>query len=292
MWAAALVTTILATNPYLDEARALLDSMQYEKARARLEYAKRTSTSTRDERRETYQLLARAWAAEGKLDQAEASFAELLAQDAAAPGPREAAPRIREAFRRAKERLYPADFVSLVQAPAAVGRVEFEIKDPWSLVQTLRLLEARGDGDFVPRVLSMNGDKVASAQLLEPAPGKATRWFAEAVDAKQVVRARLGSREQPFVFDVGDATTSAGGVAGRPRFVPWLATGFAVAAAAVSAGFAFQGVNDYRAAGEARLNTDTAQLDSRARQNFTVAWATGISAVVFAAAAAVLFWLW
>ena len=297
MWVIAALSTTLAANPYLEEARKLVDSMQYQKARERLEYARQATTSTRDERRETYQLRARSWAAEGDLARTEAAFSELLAGDPTAPAPRDAPPRIRDAFRRAKERLYPPDFVALEQRPAPPGRLELALKDPWSRVRNVTLSQARGDGAFEASPVQLSDEAVGGTTLAPPAPSAPTRWFAEARGAKDEVLARLGSAEQPFVLEVrgravveGEAAPPA---APRPAWVPWTIAALGVAAAAAAGVFTVVGFDDYNRAG--RPDTfvdDRIRLDARARTWFGAAWGSGIGAAVFVVTAVVLFWVW
>ncbi|MBL8954100.1 MAG: hypothetical protein JNK82_25210 [Myxococcaceae bacterium] len=292
MFAELLVAVALTSNPYLDEARGLLESMQYAQARAKLEYARKVTTSTRDEKREVFALLARAWAAEGKLDQAEATFAELLVEDPSAPPPRDA-PKIREAFRRAKEKLYPLDFVSLTQSPAPVGRVALQLKDPWGVVEQVALLESTDQQTFTARPLELGEDRTAAAALTPPAPGEPTRWYAEARGNKKVL-ASLGTAAQPFVFAIGEGSVVTEGR--RTRVVPWLVAAFAVAAAAAGAALMVAGWSDSDAAGRLAAsggsNGEIRRLDSRARTEVTVGWAGAGTALALGVTAAVLFVAW
>src|SRR4051812_14756911 len=72
----ALVSLVAGTNPYLDSGRELYRSVRFKDAEAQLQLARRVPTSTRDERREALDLLARAIAAQGRLEDAEAVYAE------------------------------------------------------------------------------------------------------------------------------------------------------------------------------------------------------------------------
>lgn len=290
MVANGLLFIALASNPYLEDARALLDSMQYAQARAKLEYARKVTTSTRDEKREVFALLARAWAAEGKLDVAEATFSELLADDPSAPAPRDA-PRIREAFRKAKEKLYPVDFVSLTQAPAPVGRVALSLKDPWGLVESVALLESTDQTTFSTRDLQLSDERTtAAAALTPPAPGEPTRWYAEARGPGANVLTRLGSAAQPFVFGIGEGSIVTEGR--RTRVLPWLATAFAIAGAGASVGLIAGGWADSAAAGRASSNGEIRRLDARARTEVLAGWISGGIALALAALATVLFIVW
>lgn len=296
MWVIAVLSTTLAANPYLEEARKLVDSMQYQKARERLEYARQATTSTREERRETYQLLARTWAAEGDLARTEAAFSELLAGDPTAPAPQQAPPRIRDAFRRAKERLYPPDFVALESRPAPAGRVELALKDPWSRVRSVTLQQARGDDAFEASPLPLNDEAIGGTALAAPAPGVPTRWFAEARGEKDEVLARLGSAEQPFVLEVQGRAVVEGeapaAVTPRPAWVPWAVAAVGVAAAAAATTFVVLGYEDYRRADRAFYGDDRTRFDAQAYAWWRAAWGTGIGAGVFVLTSVVLFWVW
>src|SRR5437016_3069698 len=109
---AALTALASGVNPYLAEARDFYAQLLYAKAEARLKLAREVPNSTPEERREVYDLLARSQVALGRTADAEASYSELLAVDPDAPPP-EASPKIRDLFRRAKERTYPPRFVRL-----------------------------------------------------------------------------------------------------------------------------------------------------------------------------------
>ena len=290
MVAHGLLFIALASNPYLDEARALLGSMQYAPARAKLEYARKVTTSTRDEKREVFALLARAWAAEGKLDQAEAAFAELLVEDPSAPAPRDA-PRIREAFRKAKEKLYPLDFVSLTQSPAPVGRVSLELKDPWGLVESVTLLESIDQQTFAERPHELAAERTtAAAALTPPAPGEPTRWYVEARGGAKVL-ASLGSAQQPFVFGIGEGSVVTEGR--RTRVLPWLTSAFALASAGSCAGLMIAGWSDSAAAGRPGLGAGEIQrLDRDARAEVAAGWVFAGTGVLLTVTAALLFIFW
>src|SRR5436309_1922884 len=96
--AAALAGLLVGANPYLEEGRKLYGAMQYEQAAARLKLAAEVPTSSLDERRAAFDLLARTLAALGRTDEADGAYAALLAKDPEAPGPDEASPKIRSLF--------------------------------------------------------------------------------------------------------------------------------------------------------------------------------------------------
>jgi hypothetical protein len=137
MLAMTALALALAANPELDEARALYKALHYAEAVPLLKRAAEAPGATLAERREAYDLLARAWAAEADLQAAEAAYGELLSKDAYAPAPVDAAPKLREVFRAAKAALYPPGTVRLTRRTATT----VELFDPWGAVARV---EARG----------------------------------------------------------------------------------------------------------------------------------------------------
>jgi hypothetical protein len=166
----------LAANPDLDEARALFKALHYAEALPLLKRAAESAGQTQAERREAYDLLARAWAAEGDLVATQAAYGELLAKDAYAPAPSDAAPKIREAFRAAKAALYPPGTVRLTRHGATV-----ELFDPWGAVDHLEVHEAKPRSapgasttlqtNAAVEARGANGEVLASVnELTQPSP--------------------------------------------------------------------------------------------------------------------------
>src|SRR6185436_515880 len=129
-----VLSLLLSAAPELEEGRALFQRMEYERAAKKLAEARRAPSLTRDERREVADLLARAYAAREQLDETEAVYAELLASDPQAPAPTGVSPKIREAYLRAKQRLYATDYVRIEPLAQGPGWVELRIDDPWNKV--------------------------------------------------------------------------------------------------------------------------------------------------------------
>jgi hypothetical protein len=130
---ASLALVLALGNADLDEARALCKSLHYSEALPRLKKATESRGLSSSERREAFDLLARAWAAEGDMVAAQAAYGDLLARDAMAPPPVDAAPKLREAYRAAKAGLYPPGTVRLtLRSPTSV-----ELLDPWGAVERI-----------------------------------------------------------------------------------------------------------------------------------------------------------
>jgi hypothetical protein len=165
----------LAANPDLDEARALFKALHYSEALPLLKRAAEAPGQTQAERREAYDLLARAWAAEGDLVATQAAYGELLAKDAYAPAPSDAAPKIREAFRAAKAALYPPGTVRLTRHGGNV-----ELFDPWGAVDHFDIHDAKPRSAPAAPALQTsaavdargaNGEVLASvSELPQPSP--------------------------------------------------------------------------------------------------------------------------
>jgi hypothetical protein len=130
--------------PPLAQGRALFQALHYEEALVQLAAATRDPHLTGAEAREAFDLLARTQAALGDLSAAEATFAELLTRDAAAPAPLEASPKIREAFRAARARVFPLGTVRLTRRGASEGRLVLELFDPWAAVARVELRQVGG----------------------------------------------------------------------------------------------------------------------------------------------------
>lgn len=284
-----LVTFTLAASPQLVEGRALVQQLKFAEARTQLEAAKQSTTLTPEERREVSALLAHCLAAEGRLPDAEAVYAELLADDARAPPPSAGPPRLRDAFRRAKERLYPPGFASVTRQPAPQGFVGVRLLDPWERCAGGVTLFLRRDAAFAASAVLLDALGRGQAEL-----GDASAWYAEARAADASVCAALGSAAEPFALSrvepVGVAQPAA--QAPRSRVVPWLALGATAVTGALSATFAGLGAGSLEQGRLATFASDLRAAELAARSQFSVAWGFGIGAVVAALATVALFIAW
>lgn len=281
---------VLATNPYVKDARELVNTMQYGPARVQLDLAAAATTSTRDERREIAHLSALVWAAEGKLEKAEGVYGELLAADPTAPAPQDAPPRLREAFRKVKERLYPQGVVTLTERAAPAGRVAIAVVDPWSVITQLLLFED-GPTGFTSRPLAPDELGIAVESF---ASGTTRGWYVEGRDASGAVRAKLGSREEPRLLAAAPSAAASllpTQAAPRSRVLPGVVTALAVGLGAATAGMALSGSDASSRAGRSLFSAEIFALDLRARSDITIAWGLGVGALVVAAVAIAL-WLW
>lgn len=138
MWWTA-ISLVVAVNPHLDEGRRLYEQLKYPDAEARLRVAAQSPTNTPEEQAQIADLLARALIAQGRAADAERTWAELLEKQPHAPDPAGASPKIRDVFSRAKRSVYPEGFVKLERRPAAPGRYEADLIDPWNLVASVTL---------------------------------------------------------------------------------------------------------------------------------------------------------
>lgn len=303
----SVVALLLTANPYLAESRQLYESLRYEKAITRLELAKKVPTTTNDERREILDLLARSYAALGQMDKAEDAYEELLAKDPHAPSPEEAAPKIRQVFQRAKERVYPQTYVRVRAESAPEGEVAVAVIDPWDQITTVVLFEEQQGSGYRDTLMSYDNRRATAPFSTREPPH---RYFVEARGADGEARARLGTADKPLVIEAPPKPVETNRVepplvipkeiiivpppepTKLPGWVPWTVAGAAATSAAIGTAFALAASKDSDAASRARFADDTARLDARARSRAVTAnWLIGGS-MVAGGAAAVLFVAW
>jgi tetratricopeptide (TPR) repeat protein len=272
----SVATWLVAANPQLDEGRALYQSLRYERAAEQLKLATQAPGLTPEERITSYDLLARSLAALGRMDEARATYRELLRLDPHAPAPRDAAPKIRDAFTQAKEALYRHDFVELELRQAPPGRLEARLVDPWGLVTAVRM-QTRGPQGFTPQPLE-HGAAGVRGELPPAGEDGDVALYVEAQGQEGQVLARLGSPERPLVFrgvpraglpsahttltPEGESHASRGSGA---TWVGWTLAGASVVAAGVGTLLAVQASQDSSAADQAPWASETRALDERAR---------------------------
>lgn len=137
-----LVLLLLATNPHWVAGQKQFAALEFEAAARSLSIAVQQPDLSVDERRAAYHLWAQALIAVRRPDEAETVLARLLRDDPHAPAPKGAAPKIQEAFARARQRSWPRPSVSFKPAPWAEGpSVKVELIDPWSLVARVRQVD-------------------------------------------------------------------------------------------------------------------------------------------------------
>ncbi len=305
---AAVLLAVSGASPELSEGRELYRAMRYRLAEEPLRAAAARPENSRAERYEAHDLLARALAAQGKLEEAEAVWGELLAKDPNAPPPDKVAPKISEAYRRAKVRLYPPEHVVL--APLATGpdALELEVQDPWEAVAALTLKEL--DGAQPERALERK-DGRALLELRSVPPG---RYVVEARSAAGALLAQLGSSERPLVLGkppapapvaakeappplprpappraVEAAPPVAAVEAPPPRWVAWTLAGLAVLAGGAGGALAASSSSDALRAVDAG---GAPALVESAHQKALGANVLVGGAVVAGVGSGILFWRW
>jgi hypothetical protein len=288
---AHVLATLLFTNPQLDEGRALVQQLRFADARARLEAARASTTLTLDEHREVAALLAYCWAAEGNVNEAEQTYVQLLSRDARAPAPTAGPPRLRDAFRRAKERLYPPGFVSLTRELSAPGRVAVQLLDPWNTCNGGVVMRRRGlEREFTAEPLALDALGRGQAELA-PLPTQ-REWYVEARGADGAGCATLGTAAEPFFITRVIEAPLGVPPPPRARWVPWLIVGAAVIAAALTTTFTLLGEDSLARARASRFGADIRAAELGARDQFTLAWGFGVGAGVATVASVVFFATW
>jgi hypothetical protein len=280
-----ITLTAFGASPYIDEARQLVEGVQFEAALKKLELAQASTALTAEDRRAIAGLMAHCWAAEGRMEKVEAVYAELLTNDPRAPAPVSGPPRLREAFRRVKERVYPAKYVSLTREPSPPGRVALRLVDPWDRCATVQLVTRTSSGvtkDPVP----VDPQGLGAATLPD-----AGAWFVEARDAQSQPCATLGSAETPFVIAPVE-TPRAVATVGPPPWVKWVIAAGALGLAGAATASGFSGANSLEAARRTEFADELRANELAAQQAFRWTWGLGIAAGVFTAAAVVLFFGW
>lgn len=238
-----------------------------------------------EEQVEATDLLVRSLAAEGKLSEAETAYASLLVDQPHAPAPMDGSPKIQEAFRRAKERVFARGHVELRELPADLPTIRFDVVDPWALVKDVRLRVLEPAGDHLPMPITSH-----RVEATLPDTTGAAAFVVEARGAQGQVLAQLGSESAPvrrkWIDRSADARPGVG--ADWPR---WAFLGTSVTAAIAGVTFGALAASDSAAAGAAPTALRTQALDERARTRATTANVL-FGASALAAGGAVLTWGW
>lgn len=295
-----LVGVMLAGTPQLDAAKKSWQALDYPSAEVKLRAALEGSELSPDERREAVDLLVRTLVALNRGEQAETVYLRQLSVDPGTPAPADASPRIRDAYLRAKGRLYPKDFLKL-EATASPGTLEVTLADPWQRARALRL-GWRDDGG---QPLATTTLPPAQQQKLAWRSG-AVRAELEALDDKQRV---LATTHAQGVSELG--TPSGAPLVSAtppPETPPWLPvapepraethvrwptyTLASAGVAAVAAGIACAvlSAQDTQAARRAPSARQTTALDDAAAGKAIAAQALFGGALVFGAGAGLTAW--
>lgn len=294
-WLAGVVlVSTIAANPHVTKATELYDSMRYPEAEARLRIARDAPGTTLEERREIVDLLARSIIAQGRTEEAEGIYAELLAFDPATPNPPNASPKITETFLRAKRKVYPPNTARLERLAASPTTLRVRLIDPWQLVVSVTLVEGLTGKAMTESVLKVvNGEYNA----IIGGDGRAHQAYVEARNARSEAVARLGSPTVPLLFEAGEGAAlvstpvvvSPEVLRARRRWPAWVIAVVSVVALGVGAGFAVSAASDSTSAGKSDVARDIRMLDGSARDKAIAANGLIGGALVGGAGAAVLF---
>lgn len=303
MWSAAAAFAVLAlsvgANPYLEEGRRLHAALEYRAAAERLEIARTVPSSTPAEHAEALMLLGTAYVALGETADADRVFAELVTLDPHADLSGPASPKLKSALARARERVYPPDFVRVDRLPAPEGTVRVAVIDPWRHVADLRVRYRDERGDAQTLAMSIEGN-AARANLPDVGVAAEVPFWIEAVRSDGAVVAQVGSAEAPLLWKrfspaarlvpgSGDASPQ---MNARPRVATWVLLGTAFVTAAAATGFGVSAANDARLARDAEFGSQTQAFNARARQKAVTANVLGGAALVAGGTAGILWWAW
>jgi hypothetical protein len=307
---ALVAVVVLSVNPFLEEGRASYSALKWDKAEQQLRLACESPSNTAEERYEAHDLLARTLSATGRAEAALEAYARLLSLDPHAKGPTEAAPKIRELFRRAKESLYPRDYVRLRQLPSTPSQLELELVDPWAQVATLALFEAaQGDERFSERTM-LKREFRATAELRALGPGQTLRYFVVARSESGQPLAQLGAIDKPLARETPAALSSAtlpapspalaqspqpqpeSQALPKPRWVAWALTGLGASAAVAGGILGSNALAERQRAQDARWGSETLAASNLAQQDAKAANVLFAGAALAGTTAGVLFWVW
>ena len=289
---ALLITLLLAqpSNPYLDDARRLVRELKFGEALQQLKVAREVPGLSRPQVVEVLELSARCHVAEGRRNQAEAAYTELLTLAPSFLPEASLSPKILETFSAAKARLYPRDYVKLVRESSAPGRVQVRLIDPWN--RSARVLAWVGSDDDSPMPVATNVEQDLVSFEVDSAPRITLRWVVESRDTAGGTLASTDGEVAPLVVPVTTAVVpEAALISPEPetprtsRVVPWVATAVAIAAVATGAALQLHSqelVRDQsRWVDDARLQRNQARLEAQASIGvFTAAGAAAAIAVV------------
>ncbi len=257
---------IAGAHPYLNQGQRLYEDQSFELALTKLTMAAGVAELSVDDRRLTFDLLARCHVALGRMDRAEEAFAQLLSVDPSSPTP-QAAPKLREAFLRVKQRLYSADHVKLTALAAPANQIWIELVDPWALTQQVVLFQAGAEGKFTDSPLRASEGQYGGAL----SPGS-QRYFVQALGSRGATLASLGDEAAPLRITaaltkqaVADPSPVASAAPRRSRLPVWLVGGVSAAALLAGGALAIASGADSGQAGASAFASDRKKLDDSSR---------------------------
>jgi hypothetical protein len=273
MWWTA-ISLLLAVNPHLDEGRRLYEQLKYPEAEARLKVAAQSPNNTPEEQAQIADLLARALIAQGRAADAERTWAELLAKQPHAPDPAGASPKIRDVFARAKKSVYPEGFVKLERRPAAPGRYEADLLDPWNKVASVSLEgKPQPDSRHFAGVLSP-GTSTLEALDIDGKVLASLQWTLTVVEQKPVI---VAVPEEPR---------------GPTRWPAFLTGALALGGLGAGTALALLSMGDYQSVTPDTDALTTRRLDDSARSKMGGAYGAFGAAIALGILTAVLVASW
>jgi hypothetical protein len=198
--ATALAVTLAATsNPWLEKARAAYSKLDCDAVLSDLAQARQVPTDDAATKLSIFDLEGRCHVALGHAADAEAAFTQMLGIDAQAELDPALSPKIRDAFKRAKLKLFPEDYVAFKELAPAPELIRVELVDPWHRVRSVVLGRWReAEQRFVEQTLTPR-DNVYLAQV------KGHDFYLEARTANGDSVARIGSKDVPAAAPIAAA---------------------------------------------------------------------------------------
>lgn len=262
-----LVLLAAPSNAWMDEARGLVDQLQFGEAISRLEVARQVPSLSADQRREVLELLAYCQVAEGQREAAEGTYIELLRAQPALE--LDSSPKVMDVFLSAKRKLYPPDYVRLEEAPSPAGHVQLVLVDPWKRVKWLMRSERRDGGEW-------REVESETSFPLQVTRGGVLEWYVEARGEGGAVVAQVANAASPRRVEaqrIDQSATELPREANPRRAVGFVVMGVAVAAASVATGLAVNGWklrqdarDPSRAPGDSAASARAAELDGVTQQ--------------------------
>lgn len=285
MWAVLLALS-LGANPWLDEGSRHFDALRYPEAAAALRTALDVPTSTLAERRRAGELLARALLAQGKNDEAEAAWSALLVSDPAFPDPTGVAPKVKDAFTRAKEKVYPRGYVKLALAPSATGQLAVAVTDPWRGVRRVELV----DGE--KRTALVLADGVARGTLEASELSRQVQALDDAGSVLSLLEVPKVVITRSPILSINAPEIEAGPT-GPPRWPAWTSAAVAAASLGTALALGLSAGRDFDASRAAPDALTARQLDGQSRSKAVGANVlVAVGAAAGAGAVALFVWSW
>jgi hypothetical protein len=206
----AFALAAAAANPWLESAKTAYARLECDQVLADLELARQVPTNDLPTQLAILDYSGRCHVALGHRPEADVAFGQMLALDPQAELDPALSPKIRDAFRATKLRLYPAEYVALKQLPASEGLLRAELADPWKRVGVVVLGKWNASSKvFDEAPLAPAGN----VYLVRVTAG--TAWFVEARSAAGESLALLGKKSAPVLA----ATVPSSAVTAAPVLV-------------------------------------------------------------------------